>query len=91
MITKQLVSNVDSITMDATDTTSNTTNITADASNSTDTHFPYTSPAGSFLVNEDVIDYEMQLALHEKWKNLTIQIIFFSKKQCVTNEFTHRE
>ena len=80
MITKQFIYNVDSITMDATDTTSNTTNITADASNSTNTHFSYTSPAGSFLVNEDVINYEMQLALREKWKNLTITDNFLFEK-----------
>lgn len=80
MITKQFIYNVDKITMDATDTTSNTTNITADSSNSTDTHFSYTSPAGSFLVNEDVINYEMQLALREKWKNLTITDNFLFEK-----------
>ncbi|MBD8975131.1 hypothetical protein [Veillonella magna] len=80
MITKRLVSNVDSITMDATDTTSGTTNITVDPSNGTDTHFSYAYPVGSLLFHEDVIDYETQLALREKWKNLTITDNFLFEK-----------
>ena len=80
MITKQLVSNVDSITMDATDTTSSITNITVDPSNGTDTYFSYARSAGSLLVHEDVIDYETQLALREKWKNLTITDNFLFEK-----------
>ena len=34
----------------------------------------------SFLVHEDVIDYETQLALREKWKNLTIIDNFLFEK-----------
>ena len=93
MITKQLISAADVIASDSidtepnsidsisnTDSTSNTKNITTDASTNTDTHFSYTSSARSLLVHEDVIDYETQLALHEKWKNLTITDNFLFEK-----------
>ena len=66
MITKQLVSNVDSILSNTIDTTSNITNMSADEATNTNTHFSYVSPTGSLLVHEDVIDYETQLALREK-------------------------
>ena len=87
MITKQLISVADVIASDSVDTeptsidsTSDTTNITTDEAANTDTHFSYTSPARSFLVHEDVIDYETQLALREKWRNLTITDNFLFEK-----------
>ena len=80
MITKQLTNKADGITSATRNPTSNTTNIPADASNSTNTHFSYVCSAESFLVHEDVIDYETQLALREKWKNLTITDNFLFEK-----------
>ena len=67
MITKRLSSNVDSITSDRIDTVSNRRNISADEATNTDTYFSYALPTGLLLVHEDVIDYETQLALREKW------------------------
>ena len=67
MITKRLSSNVDSITSDRIDTVSKRRNISADEATNTDTYFSYALPTGSLLVHEDVIDYETQLALREKW------------------------
>ena len=67
MITKRLSFKADSILSDTIGTTSNTTTIPADEATSTDTRFSYASPTGSLLVHEDVIDYETQLALREKW------------------------
>ena len=80
MITKRLSFKADSILSDTIDTTSNITNISAGEAISTDTRFPYASPTGSLLVHEDVIDYETQLALREKWKNLTITDNFLFEK-----------
>ena len=80
MITKQLSFKADSILSDTMDTTSNITNISAGEATNTNTHFSYTSPTGSLLVHEDVIDYETQLALREKWKNLTITDNFLFEK-----------
>ena len=80
MITKRLVSNVDSILSDTIDRISNTTTISAGEATNIDTHFSYACPAGLLLVHEDVIDYETQLALREKWKNLTITDNFLFEK-----------
>ena len=80
MITKQLSFKADSILSDTVDTTSNTTTIPADEATNIDTHFSYAYPVGSLLVHEDVIDYETQLALREKWKNLTITDNFLFEK-----------
>ena len=80
MITKQLSFKADSIISDTVDTTSNITNISAGEATNTNTHFSYTSPTGSLLVHEDVIDYETQLALREKWRNLTITDNFLFEK-----------
>ncbi|WP_288302101.1 hypothetical protein [uncultured Veillonella sp.] len=80
MITKQLSFKADSTLSDTIDTTSNTTTIPADEATNTNTHFSYASPTGSLLVHEDVIDYETQLALREKWRNLTITDNFLFEK-----------
>ena len=80
MITKPLSFKADSIISDTIDTTSNTTTISADEATNIDTHFSYAYPVGSLLVHEDVIDYETQLALREKWKNLTITDNFLFEK-----------
>ena len=80
MITKRLSSNVDSITSDRIDTVSKRRNISADEATNTDTYFSYALPTGSLLVHEDIIDYETQLALREKWKNLTITDNFLFEK-----------
>ncbi len=80
MITKQLSLKADSIISDTIDTTSNTTTIPAGEATNTNTHFPYASPTGSLLVHEDVIDYETQSALREKWRNLTITDNFLFEK-----------
>ena len=80
MITKPLSFKADSIISDTVDTTSNITTIPADEATNIDTHFSYTRSADSFLVHEDVIDYETQLALREKWKNLTITDNFLFEK-----------
>ena len=77
MITKQFSFKADSIISDTIDTTSN---ISAGEATNTNTHFSYACPAGSLLVHEDVIDYETQLALREKWKNLTITDNFLFEK-----------
>ena len=87
MITKQLISAADVIASDSIDTepnsidsTSDTTNITADEAINTHAILYYEYPKHSLLVHEDVIDYETQLALHEKWKNLTITDNFLFEK-----------
>ena len=80
MITKRLSFKVDSLISDTVDTTSNITNISADEATNINTHFSYASPTGSLLVHEDVIDYETQLALREKWRNLTITDNFLFEK-----------
>ncbi|WP_303059109.1 PD-(D/E)XK nuclease family transposase [Veillonella magna] len=77
MITKQFSFKADSIISDTIDTTSN---ISAGEATNTNTHFSYACPAGSLLVHEDVIDYETQLALREKWRNLTITDNFLFEK-----------
>ena len=77
MITKQFSFKADSIISDTIDTTSN---ISAGEATNTNTHFSYAYPVGSLLVHEDVIDYETQLALREKWKNLTITDNFLFEK-----------
>ena len=80
MITKQLSFKADSILSDTMDTISNITNISSGEATNTNTHFSYASLTGSLLVHEDVIDYETQLALREKWKNLTITDNFLFEK-----------
>ena len=67
MITKQFSFKADSILSDTVDTTSNTTTIPADEATNTNTHFSYEYPKHCLLVHEDLIDYETQLALREKW------------------------
>ncbi|WP_289088926.1 hypothetical protein [uncultured Veillonella sp.] len=80
MITKQFSFKTESILSDTVDTTSNITTIPPDEATNTNTHFSYTSPVGSLLVHEDIIDHETQLALREKWKNLTITDNFLFEK-----------
>ena len=80
MITKRLSFKADSILSDTVDTTSNITNISAGEATNIDTHFSYARSADSFLVHEDVIDYETQSALREKWRNLTITDNFLFEK-----------
>ena len=77
MITKQFTSKTNGIVSDTIDTNKGATN------NTTHTTFSYEYPKHCLLVHEDVIDYEMQLALREKWKNLTITDNFlFEKVMC---------
>ena len=80
MITKRLSFKADSILSDTMDTTSNITNISSGEATNTNTHFSYASPTRSLLAHEDVIDYETQLALREKWRNLTITDNFLFEK-----------
>ena len=83
MITKHINNSADTITKGILDEKldSNTiTGSTKDVSTNTRTTFLYSRPTHSLLVHEDVIDYETQLALREKWKNLTITDNFLFEK-----------
>ena len=83
MITKYSNNSAGAITKDMLDEKSNSKTITGntqDVSTHTLATFLYSHPTQSLLVHEDVIDYETQLALREKWKNLTITDNFLFEK-----------
>ena len=83
MITKQTGSSIGSTIKDMLDEKINSNTIMDNnpgVATNTRTTFLYSRPTQSLLVHEDVIDYETQLALREKWKNLTITDNFLFEK-----------
>ena len=83
MITKQTGSSIRSTIKDMLDEKINSNTIMDNnpgVATNTRTTFLYSCPTQSLLVHEDVIDYETQLALREKWKNLTITDNFLFEK-----------
>uniref|UniRef100_UPI0025979371 Rpn family recombination-promoting nuclease/putative transposase n=1 Tax=uncultured Veillonella sp. TaxID=159268 RepID=UPI0025979371 len=83
MITKYSNNSAGAITKDMLDEKSNSKTITGntqDISTYTLATFLYSHLTQPLLVQEDVIDYEIQLALREKWKNLTITDNFLFEK-----------
>ena len=83
MITKQTGSSIRSTIKDMLDEKINSNTIMDNnpgVATNTRTTFLYSRPTQSLLVHEDVIDYETQLALREKWKNLTITDNFLFEK-----------
>ena len=83
MITKQSGSSIGSTIKDMLDEKINSNTIMDNnpgVTTNTRTTFLYSHPTQSLLVYEDVIDYETQLALREKWRNLTITDNFLFEK-----------
>lgn len=83
MITKYSNNSAGAITKDVLDEKSNSKTITGntqDVSIHTLATFLYSHLTQPLLVKENVIDYETQLALREKWKNLTITDNFLFEK-----------
>ena len=83
MITKQTGSSIRSTIKDMLDEKINSNTIMDNnpgVATNTRTTFLYSRPTQSLLVHEDVIDYETQLALREKWRTLTITDNFLFEK-----------
>ncbi len=83
MITKQTGSDTGSTTKDMLDEKIGGNTIVGNKQSittNTCTTFLYSHLTQPLLVQEDIIEYETQLALREKWKNLTITDNFLFEK-----------